>query len=133
MLERITSRAADRVLICNRWGAEVSQRRVQTVLVDLKKPPFGCRDTITVMEERVVFGRGILSGQGHSRECRVRVTKTPIRVHETSGLLRFTYSGLRIVDSDDFPDGDYELKYEGGTEVLIRKNGQYVARRQRSA
>ncbi len=50
-----------------------------------------------------------------------------------SGLLRFTYSGLRIVDSDDFPDGDYELKYEGGTEVLTRKNGQYVARRQRSA
>jgi hypothetical protein len=85
------------------------------------------------MEERVIFGRGILSGQGHSRECRVRVTKTPIRVHEMSGLLRFTYSGLRIVDSDDFPDGDYELKYEGGTEVLIRKNGQYVARRQRSA
>jgi hypothetical protein len=83
------------------------------------------------MEERVVFGRGILSGPGYSRECRVPVTKTPIKVHEMSGPLRFTYSGLRIVDSDDFPDGDYEVKYEGGTELLTRKNGQYVTRPRR--
>lgn len=72
--------------------------------------------------------QGALSGQGRRRECRIQVVKTSIQVDERSGSMGFTYSNASIVDSDDFPDGDYEVTYEGGTELLTKKHGNYLTR-----
>lgn len=49
-------------------------------------------------------------------------------VNELQTPAKFAYSGLSITDSDDFPDGDYELDYLGQRELLTKKGGFYLAR-----
>ncbi len=76
----------------------------------------------------IVTGYGVLSGEGCKRKCRFRVTKTSLRVNEMPTPVGSVYSHLSITDSDDFPDGDYELDYLGQRELLTKKNGFYLAR-----
>src|ERR1019366_8031078 len=61
--------------------------------------------------EEIITGRGVLSGEGRNRECRFRVIKTSLCVEELPTPVKSTYSNLSITDSDNFPDGNYELDY----------------------
>jgi len=38
------------------------------------------------------------------------------------------YSRCVIVDGDDFPEGDYELEFDGHKVLLTKKGGHYLAR-----
>jgi hypothetical protein len=78
--------------------------------------------------KEIITGRGVLSGEGRKRECRFRITKTSLYVDELLTPASFAYSGLSITDSDNFPDGNYELDYLGQRELLTKKGGFYLAR-----
>lgn len=73
--------------------------------------------------------RGIGGNVRHERQCRVQTTRTEIRVAEEERPIDVRYSHTNILDSDNFPDGDYEMEYEGGTLELTKRGGVYVARR----
>jgi hypothetical protein len=74
--------------------------------------------------------RGTLRGQGRERQCWVEGWKVSKTVDElttpTDGDV--IYDGLKIADDDDFPDGDYEVTFDGQTTPLTRKR-KYLARR----
>lgn len=60
------------------------------------------------------------------RNCKLFVNR---RIHFVDGVLtpvETSYSGLSIVDWDDWPDGDYVVKFEGGTVRLRKKGGHYL-------
>jgi hypothetical protein len=77
--------------------------------------------------EEIITGRGVLSGEGRNRECRFRVIKTSLCVDELPTPVKSTYSNLSITDSDNFPDGNYELDYLGQRELLTKKGRSYLA------
>ena len=76
----------------------------------------------------VVFLRGTLRGEDRQRECRLRATKVTMQVDEVMPSPPVAYADLSILDSDDFPDGNYELAFAGQKELLTKKNGHYLAR-----
>jgi hypothetical protein len=76
----------------------------------------------------LVFLRGILRGEGRQRECRIRATKVTMQVDELMSSAAVAYADPSIVDSDDFPDGNYELTFDGQKELLTKKSGHYLAR-----
>jgi hypothetical protein len=78
--------------------------------------------------KEIITGNGVLSGQGRKRTCKFRVTRTSLMVDDLSTPIDVAYSSLSIIDSDDFPDGDYELDFLGMKELLTRKGGHYLAR-----
>jgi hypothetical protein len=78
--------------------------------------------------KQIVRGTGVLSGEGRKRQCRFQVTKTSLLVNERSAPVDVAYSNLSITDSDDWPDGMYELEFHGGKEPLRKKNGFYLGR-----
>jgi len=64
------------------------------------------------------------------RHCKVKVDRhTDFFVHERSEPTNVTYSKLSIHDSDDWPDGNYEVEFNGQKELLTKQGGRYVARR----
>lgn len=65
--------------------------------------------------DKIIRGTGTLSGQGRKRQCQFQVTRHEMMV-DAGPTGRFTYSGLSITDSDDWPDGNYELDYLGMKE-----------------
>jgi hypothetical protein len=73
-------------------------------------------------KEPVVF-QGTLRGQGHERPCRVTATKVTMPGETVS-----EYADMDIADSDNFPDGSYEVTVKGRTFPLTRKDGFYLAR-----
>jgi hypothetical protein len=79
-------------------------------------------------KKKIVTGVGTLSGEGHTRKARFRVTRSDMYVNELQTPVGSAYSHLSITDSDDFPDGNYELEYLG-QELLTKKSGSYMARR----
>lgn len=54
--------------------------------------------------------------------------KTSLMVNERTTPAGFAYHNLSITDSDDFPEGNYELDYLGQKELLTKKGGFYLAR-----
>jgi hypothetical protein len=79
----------------------------------------------------------ILSGTLHSedgqrqRACKIKVQRHGHYVNELPEPTQVTYSHLSIHDSDDWPDGDYELEFNGQKELLTKQGGRYGARRRR--
>lgn len=63
--------------------------------------------------KEVVILRGTLRGGGRQRECRVKVTKNSLFANEVASPVAVAYSGMNIIDSDDFPDGNYEVQFAG--------------------
>jgi hypothetical protein len=63
------------------------------------------------------------------RNCKVRGDRHEMQVNETGDPVKVAYSRLSIVDSDDWPDGDYVVEFSGQEELLTRKDGSYYARR----
>jgi len=58
----------------------------------------------------------------------VQGTRVKIFVDEVSIPLDVVYEKVTIADHDDFPDGDYEVTFDGQTILLTRKGGGYLAR-----
>jgi len=85
-----------------------------------------CRATqMTVTKESVPM-EAILAGEGRERTCRVRVSRRATYPDESSAPICVSYSCCRIQDTDDFPDGNYELSFDD-RKVLLRKHaGQYL-------
>jgi len=68
--------------------------------------------------------QGILRGEGRERVCRVRAVK----VTKPDQPAHPAYADFDIIDSDDFPYGDYELLVVGQTILLAKREGEYVSR-----
>jgi hypothetical protein len=69
---------------------------------------------------------GVLKGQGRERPCRLRVTRCSTYPDEGAERVSVSYSKCRIEDADDFPDGDYELVFDGHRVFMTKKAGQYA-------
>ena len=79
----------------------------------------------TRTETGVILPGILRSADGqHQRHCKVQVDKHTHFAHELSEPTRFTYSRPSIHDSDDWPDGDYEVEFSGQKE-LLRKQGRH--------
>jgi hypothetical protein len=85
------------------------------------------RDEVTIVTTTL---RGVdAATQGHERKCRVKVTtryktadQSPVPVHANR-------IGAEIVDTDNFPDGDYEVEFlDGQKEKFRRTDGRYWGR-----
>ena len=74
--------------------------------------------------------RGILrSADGKlQRNCSVTADRHEMHVNEKADPVKVSYSMVSIADSDDWPDGDYELTYDGEKEMLTKKDGRYFAK-----
>ena len=80
---------------------------------------------------KTVFLPGTLrSADGQrKRDCKVQVARHQTSVDELDRPAKVTYSGLSINDYDDWPDGDYEVEFDGQKQLLTKKGGYYLARR----
>jgi hypothetical protein len=87
----------------------------------------GNREEMTVCKE-TVFLNGVLRGEGRERTCRVRATRNSEFPDESVIAASIAYCRCCVEDVDDFPDGDYELEFDGHKVSLSRKDGQYLAR-----
>lgn len=77
-------------------------------------------------KEPVVL-RGTIRGEGRQRECLIRATKVSLYVDESATPVSVAYSRLSL-DDDNFPDGNYEVEFNGRKEPLTKKRGYYLAR-----
>ena len=69
---------------------------------------------------------GVLKGQGRERTCRLRVTRRATYPDECTQPICVSYSRCIIEDIDDFPDGEYELLFDGHKVLLTKAAGQYA-------
>ena len=65
----------------------------------------------------------------YQRPCKVSVDKHQMTVDEAAAPVAVAYSHLIIADSDDWPDGDYQVIFGGHKELLTKEGGQYSTRR----
>jgi hypothetical protein len=74
--------------------------------------------------------RGVDSAtQGHERECHVKVTMRYYMADQSPAAFRSDRVRADIVDSDQFPDGDYEVEFlDGQKEQFRRTDGRYWGR-----
>jgi hypothetical protein len=72
--------------------------------------------------------RGTLRGEGHERVCSVHGTKVSFTADEVTTPIRVDYERVEVADHDDFPDGAYELTFDGQAVPLTRKGGVYLGR-----
>lgn len=79
-----------------------------------------CRQTVLL--------DGTLRGEGRQRTCRVRATRSSEFPDESAVPVSVAYCRCEINDPDDFPDGDYELEFDGHKIALSKKAGQYLLR-----
>jgi len=83
--------------------------------------------------QTVILAGNLRSADGQrQRPCKVKVDRHGHFVNERSEPMNVTYSNfsiLPIYDSDDWPDGDYEVEFDGQKELLTKKGRHYVARR----
>ena len=83
----------------------------------------------TGIETDVILHGILRSADGQrQRHCKVKVDKHSHLVNERSGTAKVTYSNLSIHDSDDWPDGDYEVEFNGQKELLRKQGRHYLAR-----
>jgi hypothetical protein len=79
---------------------------------------------MTVTKETVPV-EGVISGQGLERTCRLRAVRRQTYADESTKPLCVSYSRCDIEDTDDFPDGEYELSFDGCRIRVIKKTGRY--------
>jgi hypothetical protein len=80
---------------------------------------------MTVTKQTVPL-EGTLKGEGHERRCRVRAIRREMYADECPRPLCVSYSRCDIEDQDDFPDGNYELTFDGHRILLTKRAGHYV-------
>jgi len=71
---------------------------------------------------------GTLRGEGHQRTCSVQATRNSTYVDESTVPVAVAYCRCDIVDGDDFPEGNYELEFDGHTALFTQKGEHYLAR-----
>ena len=81
---------------------------------------------MSVCKENVLL-EGTLRGEGRQRTCRVKAIRSSEFPDEAVAPTAITYCRCDIDDSDDFPDGDYELEFDGRKLLLRKSGGQYMA------
>lgn len=79
---------------------------------------------MTVTKETVPV-EGVISGQGLERACRLRAVRRHTYADESTKPLCVSYSRCDIEDTDDFPDGEYELSFDGLHIPLVKQTGRY--------
>ncbi len=93
-----------------------------------KEPPAGgCCSTKKgkpMSLRRSVVLHGMLRGQGRERMCRI----TAVRVTLPGDPAISEYADISVADTDNFPDGDYEVAVAGRTIRLKREDGFYLSR-----
>jgi len=82
---------------------------------------------MTISKE-TVLRNGTLRGEGRQRTCRVKAKRTSEFPDESAVPISVAYCRCEIDDPDDFPDGEYELEFQGHRLLLSKKGGQYLAR-----
>ena len=60
--------------------------------------------------------------------CRVRATREYTYVDELAAPVNSHYVAFKVVDDDDFPQGDYEVTFGGRTEKITKRGFQYYGR-----
>ena len=78
--------------------------------------------------KEIVPLHGILRGEGRQRTCSVQATRSTMYEDESTQPVAIAYSRCDIVDGDDFPEGDYELEFDGKKILLAKKGGRYLVR-----
>jgi hypothetical protein len=69
-----------------------------------------------------------LCGEGRQRRCRVHVLRRLTYPDESPSPTSFSYSRCQVDDPDNFPNGNYELRFEGHRIQLRKYAGQYACR-----
>jgi hypothetical protein len=80
----------------------------------------------THREKKIVTAS--LTGQGRNRKCAFQLEVTKHYVDQMATPVKVEYADLRVVDSDDFPPGDYDVNYGGVTFPVTKRPGHYAAR-----
>lgn len=79
---------------------------------------------MTVTKETIPL-EGVISGHGLERACRLRAVRRETYADESAKPLCVSYSRCDVEDTDDFPDGEYELSFDGCRIRVIRRTGRY--------
>ncbi len=82
---------------------------------------------MSICKETVVLN-GTLHGEGRQRTCRVRATRNSEFPDECGVPVSIAYCRCHVDDPDDFPDGDYELEFDGHKVIVSKQGGQYLTR-----
>ena len=78
--------------------------------------------------KETVFFRGIIVGEGHSVDCKVRATKTTLDLDPDAPPEFSNYDIMDSATTVTLPDGDYEV-LANGREILCRlKRGRFLWR-----
>jgi hypothetical protein len=83
---------------------------------------------LMIVTKETVTLEGVLKGEGRERQCRVRVTRRETYADECMRPLCVSYSRCEIDDNDDFPDGEYDVNFDGCQILLTKRGGQYLRR-----
>jgi hypothetical protein len=82
---------------------------------------------MTVTKETIPL-QGTLRGEGRERTCHLKALQYATYADECSRPTCLSYSRFSIEDPDDFPDGEYELEFDGRRILLSKTAGKYVLR-----
>jgi hypothetical protein len=82
---------------------------------------------MTVTKEAIPLD-GTLRGEGRERRCRLRAIRHATYADECLHPTCLSYSRCDIDDADDFPDGEYELEFDGHRVLLTKDAGRYLPR-----
>jgi hypothetical protein len=80
----------------------------------------------TRREKKIVTAS--LFGQGRYRKCALQLEVTKHYVDQMASPVKLEYADLRVIDSDDFPPGDYDVNYAGVTFLVTKRAGHYLTR-----
>lgn len=75
--------------------------------------------------KEIVLVEGVLRGEGHQRKCRLKAVRHVTYADESPTPTCSSYSKCEIEDADDFPDGNYELEFEGHRVSVAKRAGHY--------
>ena len=78
--------------------------------------------------KEIVSLHGTLCGEGRQRTCSVQAMRCSMYEDESTVPVAIAYSRCDIVDADDFPEGNYELEFDGHKVLLTKKGGHYLVR-----
>jgi hypothetical protein len=75
--------------------------------------------------KEIVLLEGVLKGEGLERKCRVKAVRHTTYEDEGATPTCFSYSRCEIEDTDDFPNGDYEVEFDAHRVAVTKKEGRY--------
>jgi hypothetical protein len=78
--------------------------------------------------KEIVSLDGVLKGEGRERKCRVKAVRHSTYDDECATPTCSSYSKCEIEDTDDFPDGAYEVEFDAHRVAVAKKAGQYFLR-----